>query len=290
MMEGNLSLRIILLIIGALVIAGVFVWGVIQQRRGAYAPGRRPRAQPAGFRFGRAAKTPPPEEEDEDDDLEPEPVGDRISDLTDLRGLVADDGLYDLEDEEPVAPAKQEPKSKTKARSQPTKRGQEPMPALKRAQAPQAPEGKAPQPQQREIITLEIMAQDGGAFHGKTVLHKFQGVGLHYGDMNIFHHYGMGGHQAGSRAVFSLANMFEPGVFDLDDMRTDAFRSRGFVLFLQLPGPLDGSVALELLLSAAQRLAGDLGGVVLNERRELLGASDLERMRKAAASFTQGRS
>jgi cell division protein ZipA len=323
-MEGNLSLRIILLIIGALVIVGVFVWGVIQQRRGEYAPGRRTGVKPAGFRLRGRQKEVEPEPEE---DYYPEPGHEqRIGDMADLRDLVShdEDGLYE-EIDAPPAPAKAKAPAKAPpAREAEPERGRERERAAERAERPaDRTERERERPVERQtsipverqtsipverpaerpverpaslpsasasgptLISIHIVTRDGGLFTGKTILHKLQSVGMRFGEMRIFHHYGIG--KRSQQPVFSLANLFEPGTFDPEELKTDAFRTRGFILFLRLPGPLDGSVALELLLSTAQRLANELDGVLLNDRREPLTNADLEQMRIISAGYSQGR-
>ena len=77
--------------------------------------------------------------------------------------------------------------------------------------------------------------------------------------------------------------MFEPGTFDL--ARIEAFTTSGVALFLQLPAPLDGAVAFELLLSTGQRLAELLGGELYASPRERLDSAAIKRMRQLAQAF-----
>lgn len=65
--------------------------------------------------------------------------------------------------------------------------------------------------------------------------------------------------------VFSVAHLRKPGSFEpqtLTDLTTP-----GLLLFMRLPGPLEGIKALELLVITADRLAKKLGGVICDERR-----------------------
>ena len=77
--------------------------------------------------------------------------------------------------------------------------------------------------------------------------------------------------------------MFEPGVFDLG--RIEGFRTAGFVLFMQLPAPLDNAVAFELLLNTAQRLAEQLDGELFATPGARLDKTAIATLRRRAQQF-----
>jgi cell division protein ZipA len=110
-----------------------------------------------------------------------------------------------------------------------------------------------------QIIKLHITALPARAFHGNDILDAVNEVGFEFGEMNVFHHYGVGDMQ-GERPLFSLSDMFEPGEFDLQTL--DRLQTRGLTLFFCLPGEVDGQVVFELMLNTAQRLAKRLGGEI----------------------------
>ncbi|MBX9609435.1 MAG: cell division protein ZipA [Gammaproteobacteria bacterium] len=143
-----------------------------------------------------------------------------------------------------------------------------------------------PKEPENGLITLYVRAHDGQQFSGTTLVKALNAVGLQHGDMAIFHHYGAGELKC-KTPVFSAANMFEPGTFDL--RRIEAFRTAGVALFLQLPGPLDGPVAFELLLNTAQRLTELTGGELYADPKSSLDPPAIARLRKRAASFSHAR-
>jgi len=83
---------------------------------------------------------------------------------------------------------------------------------------------------------------------GDQIMQAARDVGLLEGDMQIFHF-----SDDQDRMLFSMANMVNPGTFPLKEM--NSFVTPGVTLFSSLPGPAEGMVIFEQMLSAAQRLA-----------------------------------
>jgi len=119
----------------------------------------------------------------------------------------------------------------------------------------------------RVIISLHVTAMPTTVFNGNDILDAVNNVGLEFGDMNIFHHYGIGDMQ-GDQPIFSLSDMFEPGNFDLNNL--DQHNTRGLTLFFCLPIRVDGQVVFELMLNTAQRLAKALGGEIRGPGHQVL--------------------
>ena len=136
------------------------------------------------------------------------------------------------------------------------------------------------------LVTLYVRAHEGQQFSGTTLVKALNAVGMQFGEFAIFHHFGAGELKC-QTPVFSAANMFEPGTFDL--RRIEAFRTAGVALFLQLPGPLDGAVAFELLLNTAQRLTELTGGELYGDPKTSLDPPSIARLRKRAAHFARVR-
>jgi len=118
-----------------------------------------------------------------------------------------------------------------------------------------------------KIIILHITASSIKPFNGREILDAVEIVGMEYGEMNIFHHYGIG-EIKNQRPLFSLADMFEPGSFDL--VKIDSINTRGLSLILSLPTSIDGQVVFELMLNTAQRLAEQLGGEIRDSNHNLI--------------------
>ncbi|SEI87906.1 cell division protein ZipA [Frateuria terrea] len=158
------------------------------------------------------------------------------------------------------------------------------VPASTPAQAP-APAPKAPpasdlgrRPAQlpmERIVTLFVMARDGGAFNGADLIVAAEKAGLEYGHLGIYHRLLDGKREQGP--IFSVANMLKPGNFDLT--RLDALRTPGLSFFMTLPGPLPALDAWDAMLPTAQRLAELLDGQVLDEERNALGRQRIAHIR-----------
>lgn len=127
----------------------------------------------------------------------------------------------------------------------------------------------------RKIIALRIPMPE--RVPGKELLSLLQSERLQYGKFNIFHRL----HDSGT--VFSVASMVEPGTFDPPSMAEQQFP--GITLFMLLPGPLDGLVAYDQMLSCAQRLAHAAGGILQDERGSKLTAQTMERLREEVLDF-----
>ncbi len=108
------------------------------------------------------------------------------------------------------------------------------------------------------LVVLYVMAPDGQAFEGEQILPVFAECRLTYGQRKIFHYAAPGGEK-----VFSLANMVEPGFLDIQEQT--GFTTRGLVIFMSLPGPMDGPDAFARMVATAERIAARLGGEVFDE-------------------------
>lgn len=134
-----------------------------------------------------------------------------------------------------------------------------------------------------QIITFLIKAAPGKTFFGANILAATDVVGMKFGDMNIFHHHGAEGMESG-QSIFSLASMYEPGYFDLENM--DTYQTKGLTLFMQLPAPMDNIQAFDLLQETAMQLADSLQGEICSARHEPIDAKALQAMRDVVIEFS----
>jgi cell division protein ZipA len=125
------------------------------------------------------------------------------------------------------------------------------------------------------IVTLFVVARDGGHFNGSDRVVAAEKAGLEYGDMGIYHRLVDGRRELGP--IFSVANMLKPGNFDL--ARLDALHTPGVSFFMTLPAPLPALDAWDAMLPTAQRLAELLDGQVLDEERNALGRQGIAHIR-----------
>jgi cell division protein ZipA len=246
------GLRLTLLVIGLVILAAIYWWGTASQK------GNRWK------RFTRRRRREQPPLDSPPLSLEREEGVDYTRTLADLNELMVErrDGR-----------ASQSPIGRA------LRRGRERLtqPAIDAA-PPDPKAGKAPEPE--KILTLFLTAPAGESYRGVAVRHAAEAVGLRFGDMGVFHHYGLAG-MPSQQSLFCLANMLEPGTFDLENIHTH--ETAGLVMFMRLPAPADGSVAFELMLNTAQRLQERLGGELRDDEHRPLARAAIDRMRKLAA-------
>ncbi len=137
-----------------------------------------------------------------------------------------------------------------------------------------------PPPPEPDVLALFLRPNRSPALLGPALLKALNAVGMRFGDMDIYHHFGAGDLRT-EQPLFSLANMFEPGHFEPAAMGD--FRTAGLAMFIQFPAPLDGPVAFELFLNTAQRLAEALDADLQSEPNKPLDSATIENMRIVAA-------
>ncbi|WGE53016.1 cell division protein ZipA [Actinobacillus equuli] len=130
----------------------------------------------------------------------------------------------------------------------------------------EAEQTQEPAVAENNMITLYVVAPEGQQFRGDYVVQSLEALGFQYGEYQIFHRHQHMGNSA-SPVIFSVANMMQPGVFDL--AKIEQFSTVGLVLFMHLPSEGNDAVNLKLLLKTTENLAQALGGFVLNEHREI---------------------
>jgi cell division protein ZipA len=153
------------------------------------------------------------------------------------------------------------------------------MPAATQAAASRVAEieaGRLPRDIDPEVFMLNVVSRSADGFSGEDILHILLACDLRFGDMSFFHRHEF---EAGRGAIqFSVANMMQPGVFDIDHMAK--FNTPGLVFFLTLPGPEDMMKAFDYMLETAQAVARNLDGDVLDESRSVVTKQTLEHCRQ----------
>jgi cell division protein ZipA len=130
---------------------------------------------------------------------------------------------------------------------------------------------------EERVVALYLKAPEDGSFGGEELQQALAAVDLRFGEMSIFHHFGIGKLYA-PRPLFSVANMYEPGTIEID--RIDDFSTQGLTFFLRVPARVDSSLVFELMLNTAQRLADRLGGELLDDTHAPLTTQAIGQLRK----------
>lgn len=159
--------------------------------------------------------------------------------------------------------------------------------ALHHASEPVAPQSVAvaptPAPQadtqaDTQVIALLIVHPEGRPFPGDAVQDLIEDVGFEYGALSIYHYADEFG-----QTLFSLMNGVKPGLFNRGDVHS--FSTPVLALFMQIPMPEQSeTLVLDRLIDTARDMAEQLGGELLDDRREPLSSESIDRYRELLAS------
>ncbi|MCZ4295828.1 cell division protein ZipA [Vibrio sinaloensis] len=183
------------------------------------------------------------------------------------------DSYQDLEQAEPVQPAKREDELELDVPSISTQVLDEIEPiadtSIEMAAESEASEVKGADSVEEaplEVIVLNVHCSGDEPFIGTKLFESMQQNGLIYGEMDIFHrHADLSGT---GKVLFSVANMMQPGTLQHDDPAE--FSTKGISFFMTLPCYGDPDPNFKLMLKTAQQIADDLGANVLDDARNLM--------------------
>ncbi|WP_258240608.1 cell division protein ZipA [Pseudidiomarina homiensis] len=172
--------------------------------------------------------------------------------------------------------------SKTSTHSNPAKSAAA-EPAQQSMELPLEPDDEPPLTQEPDlVIALHVVGQ----ISGPVLLQQLTELGFKYGEFDIFHRHV---DTAGTGPVlFSLANMFNPGTFDIDAM--EHFETKGIALFLALPIKSNSTQAFTMMHNAAEKIAAAVeGGQVLDEHRNPLTRQAVQHIHQSIREYERKR-
>jgi cell division protein ZipA len=132
----------------------------------------------------------------------------------------------------------------------------------------------------QKIVTVRLVARNGGSFRGDELILSLRGIGLRHGKFGIFHRYDGSDEDL---TIFSAASLVEPGSFDLSNIAEQEIP--GISMFLVLPGPVDGVEAFDLMVTAAKALSKSLNGELLDESGSTLSIQRERYLREEIIKF-----
>ncbi|TVP56191.1 MAG: cell division protein ZipA [Halomonadaceae bacterium] len=148
-----------------------------------------------------------------------------------------------------------------------------------------APLAGANRPVAEEVIVINVHCKGEGRLPGPALKRLFEGCGMEYGDMGIYHRHEEP--DTRSPVQFSVANAVSPGTFRPEEM--DAMSSPGISFFLSLPGPDDAMQAFEFMLETAQAVVRNLGGELRDEQRSVMTGQTIEHCRQCIREYERRR-
>ncbi len=271
------ELRWILIVCGAVLLAGIYFWGRRSSRQssGTERVPLRPEPQLAAHDAAMPERMEPAYEEEASYDVEPmlDPLDiEQAPAATDLRRGRVEPTFSEFE---PLDSGIEAPVADSAVTEE--------LPVREPQAAPAAPTlamSDTPAPrriERRKIIALRLAASSD-RFAGQQLRQALEAERLEHGKYDVFHRL----HQDGA-SVFSIASMVEPGTFDLEKMAGLSYP--GITLFAQLPGPLVGVQALHDLVACGKRLQEVLGGTLQDERGVPLTVHRIDRLRQEIVEF-----
>ena len=115
---------------------------------------------------------------------------------------------------------------------------------------------------QTKIVTLRFVPRSGKKLDLEQTVLALRNVGLERGKYGIFHYFSNGG-EKDTDVEFSVANLIEPGSFDLTDTKDNTIP--GMTFFTVLPGQGDPIARFDRMVSIARDLKQLLEAELLDE-------------------------
>jgi cell division protein ZipA len=247
------TVRLILLVIGIAVIAGVYLWGRYKDRTGSRTEAHR---DSGASEEVEAFSLNPADEEAAEVNVE-------------SFGPSREADTQSPRQHPPMRPEAEDIYSTSR------KRGQITYPSTRPTWTPRQSKTESFEPDVPPVIQLSIIARDASLFSGDQLYEALSDLGLKYGEMGIFHRYC----NHNKDILFSVASLVEPGTFPVDNM--GAFRSPGLVLFFA-PSKVDDSlIAFDQLVHTCHELAVRLDGMEWDDNRKPLTPEKITAIRNA---------
>ncbi len=123
------------------------------------------------------------------------------------------------------------------------------------------------------IILLHLVATEGSLYQGNVLSEAFTKADLRHGSMEIFHFVDYQKNQE----LFSVANIREPGTFP---EQMTYFETDGMILFMQPVAVENPLQVFDKMVECADILFKELGGEILDDKRQPITQSYLQEQRK----------
>lgn len=131
-----------------------------------------------------------------------------------------------------------------------------------------------------KILQVNIVARNND-ISGQMILDLASELDMQLGEFNIFHRMD----PKTGKSVFSMANIVEPGSFDPDDMQN--FKTPGLTIFSQLPAPVDCVKVFSEMMNVAKRISYIVGAEMQDSTHSVMTSQSIEHERDELVQYKQ---
>jgi len=124
------------------------------------------------------------------------------------------------------------------------------------------------------VLAFYVVADAGRYFRGEQLQPELERFGLVLSNHGVFQQYPDNDRDHGP--LYQVANAIEPGTFDARTLRH--IETPGITLFATLPAPRSGELILREMHEVATLIADRLGGLILDNRRQVLTMTRLDQL------------
>ena len=139
--------------------------------------------------------------------------------------------------------------------------------------------------QTQDVLAMHLMASKGEMINGQMLLDAVLAVGFRFGGRKIFDRHL--NEEGSGEVLFSLANVANPGTFDLNTIAD--INTPGVSLFMQLDGLTDPVTAFDIMVDTVDRLVAQLHLHVLDEARSSMTKQTIDHYRQRARAAAHRR-
>jgi cell division protein ZipA len=132
-----------------------------------------------------------------------------------------------------------------------------------------------------EVFVINVISKDKDGYSGAKLLEILLACNVRYGDMDIFHR--SEAKKSGGKHQFSVANLVEPGTFNLDGMRH--MKTPGIAFFMRLPGPSNAMDAFDAMVETAECIVRNLGGEMRDQNKSVMTKQTVSHDRERVREF-----
>ena len=186
---------------------------------------------------------------------------------------IGDDLQKALEVLDDSAPLKDVDKPKSQEKTQRGRRG-------KKAESQRLESDNVEPREPAEIIVINLMTAADAPYRGANLWHALNELGMRFGEMDIFHYHGKQGNEA---PQFRMANLLNPGVFDIE--KFDQLRTHALCFFFELEPEQDNIAIYDSMLSVISQLKDELGGEMRDDQRSVFTVQTSEHCRNKIRDF-----